>query len=141
MYSRTVPLVLLHDCADADDDDDFFFLNGTAVVDEPGCFPQVKQVMNGVFHSLRGEFDVSETYSGRAVMEVIFSTIKVLSKHLQKHHLLFLNIPSNSEHAHRRLLPERDAAAAHGLGGVFPEQEPGGGSRERPSETIGRCTF
>lgn len=33
--------------------------------------------MNGVFHSLRGEFDVNESYSGHAVMEVILSTIKV----------------------------------------------------------------
>lgn len=33
--------------------------------------------MNGVFHSLRGEFDVGESYSGQAVMEVILSTIKV----------------------------------------------------------------
>lgn len=36
-------------------------------------------MMNGVFHTLRGEFDVSESYSGKAVMEVILSTIKVHS--------------------------------------------------------------
>ncbi len=38
---------------------------------------QVKRVMNGVFHSLRGEFDLSESYSGQAVLGVIVSTIKV----------------------------------------------------------------
>lgn len=38
---------------------------------------QVKQVMNGVFHSLRGEFDLCESYSGQAILEVILSTIKV----------------------------------------------------------------
>uniref|UniRef100_A0A671YY58 peptidylprolyl isomerase n=1 Tax=Sparus aurata TaxID=8175 RepID=A0A671YY58_SPAAU len=37
---------------------------------------QVKRVMNGVFHSLRGEFDLSESYSGQAVLEVIVTTIK-----------------------------------------------------------------
>lgn len=38
---------------------------------------QVKRVMNGVFHSLRGEFDLSETYSGQTVLGVIVTTIKV----------------------------------------------------------------
>ncbi|KAG7240055.1 hypothetical protein INR49_028058 [Caranx melampygus] len=37
---------------------------------------EVKRVMNGVFHSLRGEFDLSESYSGQAVLAVIVSTIK-----------------------------------------------------------------
>uniref|UniRef100_A0A671YVK0 peptidylprolyl isomerase n=1 Tax=Sparus aurata TaxID=8175 RepID=A0A671YVK0_SPAAU len=37
---------------------------------------EVKRVMNGVFHSLRGEFDLSESYSGQAVLEVIVTTIK-----------------------------------------------------------------
>uniref|UniRef100_A0A7N8WHZ2 peptidylprolyl isomerase n=1 Tax=Mastacembelus armatus TaxID=205130 RepID=A0A7N8WHZ2_9TELE len=36
----------------------------------------VKRVMNGVFHSLRGEFDLSESYSGQAVLGVIVTTIK-----------------------------------------------------------------
>uniref|UniRef100_A0AAQ5XMY7 peptidylprolyl isomerase n=1 Tax=Amphiprion ocellaris TaxID=80972 RepID=A0AAQ5XMY7_AMPOC len=38
---------------------------------------KVKRVMNGVYHSLRGEFDLSESYSGQAVLGVIVSTIKV----------------------------------------------------------------
>lgn len=38
---------------------------------------QVKRVMNGVFHSLRAEFDLSESYSGHAVLGVIVATIKV----------------------------------------------------------------
>ncbi|XP_060893408.1 FK506-binding protein 15 isoform X2 [Labrus mixtus] len=37
---------------------------------------EVKRVMNGVFHSLRAEFDVSESYSGQAVLGVIVTTIK-----------------------------------------------------------------
>ncbi|XP_029959997.1 LOW QUALITY PROTEIN: FK506-binding protein 15-like [Salarias fasciatus] len=37
---------------------------------------EVKRVMNGVFHSLRGEFELGETYSGQAVLAVIVGTIK-----------------------------------------------------------------
>uniref|UniRef100_A0A671YVK3 peptidylprolyl isomerase n=1 Tax=Sparus aurata TaxID=8175 RepID=A0A671YVK3_SPAAU len=45
---------------------------------------QVKRVMNGVFHSLRGEFDLSESYSGQAVLEVIVTTIKVTGSSLRQ---------------------------------------------------------
>lgn len=38
---------------------------------------QVKRVMNGVFHSLRAEFDLAESYSGQAVLGLIVTTIKV----------------------------------------------------------------
>ncbi|XP_040011066.1 FK506-binding protein 15 isoform X2 [Xiphias gladius] len=37
---------------------------------------EVKRVMNGVFHSLRGEFDLNESYTGQAVLGVIVTTIK-----------------------------------------------------------------
>lgn len=42
---------------------------------------QVKRVMNGVFHSLREEFDLSESYTGQDVLGVIVSTIKVSGLH------------------------------------------------------------
>lgn len=45
---------------------------------------QVKRVMNGVFHSLRREFDLSESYSGEAVLAVIVSTIKVSAFYRKK---------------------------------------------------------
>lgn len=38
---------------------------------------QVKKIMNGVFQSLRGEFELEEMYSGRMVLGVVMSTIKV----------------------------------------------------------------
>ena len=38
---------------------------------------QVKRVMNGVFQSLRGQFQVEQSYSGQAVLGLIVSTIKV----------------------------------------------------------------
>lgn len=42
----------------------------------PALF-QVKKIMNGVFQSLRGEFELEETYSGRTVLGVVMNTIKV----------------------------------------------------------------
>ncbi|XP_028312148.1 FK506-binding protein 15 isoform X2 [Gouania willdenowi] len=43
---------------------------------------EVKRVMNGVFHSLRAEFDVRESYSGQTVLSVIVSTIKSVTLQL-----------------------------------------------------------
>uniref|UniRef100_A0A3P9HJC3 peptidylprolyl isomerase n=1 Tax=Oryzias latipes TaxID=8090 RepID=A0A3P9HJC3_ORYLA len=37
---------------------------------------EVKRVMNGVFHSLRAEFDLHESYSGQVVLGIIVTTIK-----------------------------------------------------------------
>uniref|UniRef100_A0A8C0VT87 peptidylprolyl isomerase n=1 Tax=Cyanistes caeruleus TaxID=156563 RepID=A0A8C0VT87_CYACU len=50
--------------------------------DQDGSSPadfteQVKKIMNGVFQSLRGEFELDELYSGRAVLGVVMNTIKV----------------------------------------------------------------
>lgn len=38
---------------------------------------QVKKIMNSVFQSLRGEFELDEMYSGRTVLGVVMNTIKV----------------------------------------------------------------
>ncbi|MEE6504785.1 hypothetical protein FKM82_005335 [Ascaphus truei] len=43
---------------------------------------EVKKIMNGVFQSLRGEFDLEETYSGRAVLGTIVRTIKATTLQL-----------------------------------------------------------
>ncbi|XP_063051269.1 FK506-binding protein 15 isoform X2 [Engraulis encrasicolus] len=37
---------------------------------------EVKRVMNGVFHSLRGEFGMNESYTGSAIIGVLVNTIK-----------------------------------------------------------------
>ncbi|TTM20194.1 FK506-binding protein 15 [Bagarius yarrelli] len=37
---------------------------------------EVKRVMNGVFHSLRAEFELNETYTGSVVLGVLVNTIK-----------------------------------------------------------------
>ncbi|XP_071981439.1 FK506-binding protein 15 isoform X2 [Engystomops pustulosus] len=43
---------------------------------------EVKKIMNGVFQSLRKEFDLEESYSGRAVLGTIMSTIKATTLQL-----------------------------------------------------------
>uniref|UniRef100_A0A672Z4M7 peptidylprolyl isomerase n=1 Tax=Sphaeramia orbicularis TaxID=375764 RepID=A0A672Z4M7_9TELE len=60
----------------------------------------VKRVMNGVFHSLRGEFDLSESYSGQAVLGVIVTTIKLLFHYNEQQttidnniHYMLLDLP------------------------------------------------
>ncbi|XP_010217286.1 PREDICTED: FK506-binding protein 15 [Tinamus guttatus] len=43
---------------------------------------EVKKIMNGVFQSLRCEFELEETYSGRTVLGVIMNTIKTVTLQL-----------------------------------------------------------
>uniref|UniRef100_A0A670ZP41 peptidylprolyl isomerase n=1 Tax=Pseudonaja textilis TaxID=8673 RepID=A0A670ZP41_PSETE len=49
---------------------------------------EVKKIMNGVFHSLRGQFEIEESYTGRIVLGVVMSTIKVAfrSKSFKRSH-------------------------------------------------------
>uniref|UniRef100_A0A8B9FRW9 peptidylprolyl isomerase n=1 Tax=Amazona collaria TaxID=241587 RepID=A0A8B9FRW9_9PSIT len=55
--------------------------------DQAGSSPadfteEVKKVMNGVFQSLRGEFELEEAYSGRTVLGVVMNTIKTVTLQL-----------------------------------------------------------
>uniref|UniRef100_A0A8C5RSR9 peptidylprolyl isomerase n=1 Tax=Laticauda laticaudata TaxID=8630 RepID=A0A8C5RSR9_LATLA len=43
---------------------------------------EVKKIMNGVFHSLRGQFELEESYTGRIVLSVVMSTIKTITLQL-----------------------------------------------------------
>ncbi|XP_053137976.1 FK506-binding protein 15 isoform X2 [Hemicordylus capensis] len=43
---------------------------------------EVKKIMNGVFRSLRGEFELEESYSGREVLGVVMNTIKTITLQL-----------------------------------------------------------
>lgn len=42
-------------------------------------FTQIKKIMNQVFQSLRGEFELEEFYNGRTILGTIMNTIKVES--------------------------------------------------------------
>ncbi|XP_069789785.1 FK506-binding protein 15 isoform X3 [Narcine bancroftii] len=43
---------------------------------------EVKKIMNGVFQSLRGEFEFDEMYDGRSVLGIIMNTIKAVTLQL-----------------------------------------------------------
>ncbi|KAM6244083.1 FK506-binding protein 15 isoform 2-T2 [Porphyrio hochstetteri] len=43
---------------------------------------EVKKIMNSVFQSLRGEFELGDTYSGRTVLAVVMNTIKTVTLQL-----------------------------------------------------------
>lgn len=62
---------------------------------------QVKRVMNGVFHSLRGEFDLSESYTGQDVLGVIVSTIKVSGLYTEMLRQLLYDIVRKENHIWR----------------------------------------
>ncbi|XP_071622669.1 FK506-binding protein 15 isoform X1 [Heliangelus exortis] len=48
----------------------------------PDFTEEVKKIMNSVFQSLRGEFELEETYSGRTVLGVVMNTIKTVTLQL-----------------------------------------------------------
>ncbi|KAK7135261.1 hypothetical protein R3I94_014044 [Phoxinus phoxinus] len=82
---------------------------------------EVKRVMNGVFQSLRGEFDLNETYEGSAVLRVLVNTIKSVT--LQ---LLTKSERSTPEHSGEE---ERESDARH-MNGQREEEETTDGDPE-----------
>uniref|UniRef100_A0A6I8P1M2 peptidylprolyl isomerase n=1 Tax=Ornithorhynchus anatinus TaxID=9258 RepID=A0A6I8P1M2_ORNAN len=54
---------------------------GNSAVD-PTPTEKVKKIMNQVFQSLRGEFELEESYSGRTVLGVVMNTIKMVTLQL-----------------------------------------------------------
>ncbi|XP_028635707.1 FK506-binding protein 15 isoform X3 [Grammomys surdaster] len=46
---------------------------------------QVKKIMNQVFQSLRGEFELEESYDGRTILRTIMQTIKMVTLQLLNH--------------------------------------------------------
>ncbi|XP_041756682.1 FK506-binding protein 15 isoform X2 [Coregonus clupeaformis] len=104
---------------------------------------EVKRVMNGVFHSLRGEFDLHETYTGSAVLSVIVNTIKSVtlqllngterpSSHRREEEEEEEEVVEDSDVRHREERPPHDV---HVNGEEEEEQrtEP-----EQPSEAVGQ---
>ncbi|KAH0615480.1 hypothetical protein JD844_004778 [Phrynosoma platyrhinos] len=52
---------------------------GTHRQSSGGSTEEVKKIMNGVFQSLRGHFELEESYTGRVVLGIVMNTIKVKS--------------------------------------------------------------
>ncbi|XP_042336167.1 FK506-binding protein 15 isoform X2 [Sceloporus undulatus] len=47
-----------------------------------GSAEEVKKIMNGVFQSLRGQFELEESYTGRVVLGIVMNTIKSITLQL-----------------------------------------------------------
>ncbi|XP_029493358.1 FK506-binding protein 15-like isoform X3 [Oncorhynchus nerka] len=94
---------------------------------------EVKRVMNGVFHSLRGEFDLHETYTGSAVLSIIVNTIKSVT-------LQLLNVterPSSQRSEEEEVVEVSDVE----LREERPPQDVhvnGEEEEEQPSEAVGQ---
>lgn len=58
---------------------------------------KVKKIMNQVFQSLRGEFELEECYSGRTVLGTIMNTIKMVTLRLLNQHEQEKGESSNEE--------------------------------------------
>ncbi|KAM6316262.1 FK506-binding protein 15 isoform 2-T2 [Podargus strigoides] len=78
---------------------------------------EVKKIMNGVFHSLRGEFELEETYSGRMVLGVVMNTIKTVT-------LQLLNRQQEKpDHGSKKEEPETGAVRQEGSPGAKTDHE------------------
>ncbi|XP_075295729.1 FK506-binding protein 15 isoform X3 [Opisthocomus hoazin] len=92
--------------------------------DQDGSSPadfteEVKKIMNGVFQSLRGEFELEETYSGRTVLGVVMSTIKTVTLQLLGRQ------QERPDHDTKKAEPEMGAARQEGpLGAKRDHEEP-----------------
>ncbi|XP_061019378.1 FK506-binding protein 15 isoform X2 [Dama dama] len=58
---------------------------------------KVKKIMNQVFHSLRGEFELEESYNGRTILGTIMNTIKMVTLRLLNQHEQEKGESSNEE--------------------------------------------
>ncbi|XP_068269837.1 FK506-binding protein 15 isoform X2 [Nyctibius grandis] len=80
---------------------------------------EVKKIMNGVFQSLRGEFELEETYSGRTVLGVVMNTIKTVTLQLLNRQ------QERRDHDSKKEEPETAAVGQEGsLGAKEDHEEP-----------------
>ncbi|XP_061881378.1 FK506-binding protein 15 isoform X2 [Entelurus aequoreus] len=96
---------------------------------------EVKRVMNGVFHSLRGDFESGQSYTGHAVLSVIVNTIKNVTLTLlsgKDGHSAKKEVSSGQEEGEKVLVREDrrvetlgDTKKDHG----HTREEPGSGPR------------
>ncbi|XP_053091967.1 FK506-binding protein 15 isoform X2 [Pangasianodon hypophthalmus] len=79
---------------------------------------EVKRVMNGVFQSLRGEFELHETYTGSVVLGVLVNTIKSVT--LQ---LLSKSEPSSTENNEKEEDEDEEEEEKDSRSEVQPEEQ------------------
>ncbi|KAM8803338.1 FK506-binding protein 15 [Rhynchonycteris naso] len=83
---------------------------------------KVKKIMNQVFQSLRGEFELEESYDGRTILGTIMNTIKMVTLKLLNQHEQEKGESSNEEEEEekeeerpRRLSQDQSVSASSGL--------------------------
>ncbi|XP_054545430.1 FK506-binding protein 15 isoform X1 [Talpa occidentalis] len=87
---------------------------------------KVKKIMNQVFQSLRGEFELEESYDGRTVLGTIMNTIKMVTLQLLNQRDQEKEEGSNEEEEEKqspRRPQEQSASANSGLSPVPPNGE------------------
>ncbi|XP_042551093.1 FK506-binding protein 15 isoform X1 [Dipodomys spectabilis] len=96
---------------------------------------KVKKIMNQVFHSLRGEFELEESYDGRTVLGTIMSTIKMVTLQLLNQQEREQGA-SSSEEEEERLHPpiQEQEQEQTGPATAEPCPVPTGGEREEAPE-------
>ncbi|XP_064210415.1 FK506-binding protein 15 isoform X2 [Anguilla rostrata] len=107
--------------------------------DQADTAGEVKRVMNGVFHSLRGEFDLQETYTGQAVLGIIVSTIKNVTLQIltEKEQKLSQRSESNGPEEEEEEEEEEDANASSRDEKPLKEAQQNGRKEEQGEEEEG----
>uniref|UniRef100_A0A8C3XD71 peptidylprolyl isomerase n=1 Tax=Catagonus wagneri TaxID=51154 RepID=A0A8C3XD71_9CETA len=70
---------------------------------------KVKKIMNQVFHSLRGEFELEESYSGRTILGTVMDTIRMVTLELLNQHEREKGESSSDEDGEERERPRSPA--------------------------------
>ncbi|XP_039722810.1 FK506-binding protein 15 isoform X2 [Pteropus medius] len=90
---------------------------------------KVKKIMNQVFQSLRGEFELEESYNGRTILGTIMNTIKMVTLQLLNQHEGEKEESSSEEEEEEEERPRRPSQEQSVLPSPGPSQAPL--SRER----------
>ncbi|XP_023386809.1 FK506-binding protein 15 [Pteropus vampyrus] len=90
---------------------------------------KVKKIMNQVFQSLRGEFELEESYNGRTILGTIMNTIKMVTLQLLNQHEGEKEESSSEEEEEEEERPRRPSQEQSVLASPGPSQAPL--SRER----------
>ncbi|ELK08252.1 FK506-binding protein 15 [Pteropus alecto] len=90
---------------------------------------KVKKIMNQVFQSLRGEFELEESYNGRTILGTIVNTIKMVTLKLLNQHEGEKEESSSEEEEEEEERPRRPSQEQSVLASPGPSQAPL--SRER----------
>ncbi|KAM5258586.1 FK506-binding protein 15 isoform 2-T2 [Hipposideros larvatus] len=98
---------------------------------------KVKKIMNQVFQSLRGEFELEESYNGRTILGTIMNTIKMVTLQLLNQHERESSSEEEEEEEGRPRRPSQEHSVSAGSG---PSQAPLSRGRQEapmvPSEQV-----